>query len=610
LSDPQYIIGIDLGTTHCVLAYTQAHLPEEGEPAPIEVFQVPQIVNPGEVKPQPMLPSFLLLPGPHDVPPGSMALPWASDVEYVCGEFARKRGSEIPNRLVSSAKSWLSYAGVDRTEALLPLDAPADVSKISPVEASARYLEHLREAWNDVMAREDPAARFENQDIYLTVPASFDAVARELTVKAARSAGLISLSLLEEPQAAFYAWIEANRDGWRNAVRVGESILVCDVGGGTTDLSLIQVTEENGDLALRRAAVGDHILLGGDNMDLTLAYAVRAKLAARGTKLDNWQFRSLWHTCRVAKERLLANPDLATEPVVILGRGSSLIGATIRTELSREEVQNVLLDGFFPEVDPSDYPGEKPKVGMREIGLPYETDPAVTKHLAKFLGRQAQSDAADSQSDVQYPGAVLFNGGVMKPELIRHRLLSVLDRWNGGRGLRQLGSPDLDLAVARGAAYYGLARKGRGIRIRGGIGRPYYIGVESAMPAVPGVPAPIKALCVAPFGMEEGTEAEIRNKEFGLVVGEPAVFSLLASTVRKKDQIGEIVEDWAGEIEEVTTMEVSLPAAPGEEGGNVIPVWLQSMATEVGTLELWCVSRDEEHRWKLEFNLRERAQDG
>ena len=609
MSDPKYIIGIDLGTTHCVLAYTQAHRQESDEDAPIHVFRVPQVVNPGEVKAQPMLPSFLFLPGPHDVPPGSMALPWAPGVEYVCGEFARKRGSEIPNRLVSSAKSWLSYSGVDRTEPILPLDAPADAEKVSPVEASARYLKHLRDAWNAEIAANDPSARFEDQDIYLTVPASFDAVARELTVKAAHSAGLFSITLLEEPQAAFYAWIEANLDRWRKAVHVGESILVCDVGGGTTDLSLIRVNEENGDLALRRAAVGDHILLGGDNMDLTLAYAVQAKLAAKGTRLDAWQFRSLWHTCRVAKELLLGDPELQSEPVVILGRGSSLIGGTIRTELSQDEVRSVLLDGFFPEVESSEYPREKPRVGMREMGLPYETDPGVTRHLARFLGRQAQSDFANSETDVEYPAAVLFNGGVMKSELIRHRLLSVLDRWSGGRGLRELASPDLDLAVARGAAYYGLARNGRGVRIRGGIGRPYYIGVESAMPAVPGIPAPMKALCVVPFGMEEGTEADLREKEFGLVVGEPAVFHLFASTVRKKDLIGEIVEDWAGEIEEVTTMEMSLPSAPGEEGGKVIPVWLQSKVTEVGALELWCVSRDEDHRWKLEFNLRERAEE-
>jgi molecular chaperone DnaK (HSP70) len=516
----------------------------------------------------------------------------------------RESGAEIPNRLISSAKSWLSHTGVDRTEPILPWDSPADGRRMSPVEASSLFLRHLRDAWNHEMAADDPDARFEDQLIYLTVPASFDAVARELSVKAAEYAGLDNFTLLEEPQAAFYAWIEAQEDLWRKEARVGESILVCDIGGGTTDFSLIQVTEEEGELTLRRVAVGDHILLGGDNMDLTLAYAIQGKLAQKGTKLDAWQFRGLWHSCRVAKERLLADPNGRSEPVVILGRGSSLIGGTIRTELSREEVEKILLDGFFPITERDEYPHEKPRVGMREMGLPYEADPAVTRHLARFLGRQAQSGTEETGAEVAFPSAVLFNGGVMKSGLIRERILSVLNRWHGDDGLRELASVDLDLAVARGATYYGLARLGRGIRIRGGIARPYYIGIESAMPAVPGIPTPMKALCVVPFGMEEGTEAEIREREFGLVVGEPAVFHLLASTTRKKDQIGEIVEDWAGEIEEVVTMDTELPATDAEEGGKIIPVWLQSKVTEVGTLELWCVARDGDRRWKLEFNLR------
>lgn len=606
MSDPKYIIGLDLGTTHCVVAYTDAVQPEEGEPE-INIFPIPQVVSPGEVKSQPLLPSFLFLPGPHDVPPGSLALPWNAQMDSVIGEFARKRGAEIPNRLVSSAKSWLSYTGVDRTAPILPWDSPPGTRRVSPVEASARYIEHIRDAWNYEMASDDPAARFEDQDILLTVPASFDAVARELTVKAAQAAGLENITLLEEPQAAFYSWIESQKEKWRKAVHVGESILVCDLGGGTTDFSLIQVKEESGDLTLRRVAVGDHILLGGDNMDLTLAYAVQAKLAQKGTKIDSWQFRGLWHSVRVAKERLLANSEIQSEPVVILGRGSSLIGGTIRTELTQSEVQQVLLDGFFPMVESSDYPKEKPRVGMREMGLPYEADPAVTRHLARFLGRQAQNVASSSE-EVPYPAAVLFNGGVMKADLIRQRVLSVLNHWRTGKEMRELPSVDLDLAVARGAAYYGLARRGRGIRIRGGTARPYYIGIESAMPSVPGIPTPMKALCVVPFGMEEGTEAEIREKEFGLVVGEPAVFHLLSSTVRKKDQIGEIVEDWSGEIEEVTIMEATLPATDDEEGGKVLPVWLHSKVTEVGTLELWCVARDKDRRWKLEFNLREREE--
>lgn len=607
LPDPKYIIGIDLGTTHSVLAYTEAQFGDEQE-LRIHVFPVPQIVSPGEIKTQSLLPSFLFLPGPHDVPAGSLALPWNSDAESVVGEFARKRGAEIPNRLVSSAKSWLCHSGIDRSQPILPWDSPPEMKRVSPVEASASFLRHLVEAWNNQMATDDPAARFENQDIYLTVPASFDAVARELTVKAAQSAGIEQMTLLEEPQAAFYAWVEAQKDSWRKQVRVGESILVCDIGGGTTDLTLIQVTEEDGELTLRRVAVGDHILLGGDNMDLTLAYTLQAKLAREGTKLDAWQFRGLWYSCRIAKERLLANPQLESEPVVILGRGSSLIGGTIRTELTRTEVESILLDGFLPMCERSDYPHEKPRVGMREMGLPYEADPAITRHLARFLGRQLENSGHDDEPEVAFPNAVLFNGGVLKPESIRNRMLDVLQHWHQGTELRQLSSTNLDLAVAAGAAYYGLARKGRGIRIRGGAARPYYIGVESAMPAVPGIPTPMKALCVVPFGMEEGSEAEIREREFGLVVGEPAVFHLLASTVRKKDQVGEIVEDWSGQIEEVTTMEAMLPTTEAEEGGKLIPVWLQSKVTEIGTLELWCVSRDEDRKWKLEFNLREREE--
>lgn len=608
MKEAKYIIGIDLGTTHCVLAYTEAQF-EEGEKPEIRIFSIPQVTSPGEVKVQSLLPSFLFLPGPHDVPAGGLALPWDDKADYAIGEFARRRGAEIPNRLVSSVKSWLCHAGVDRTQAILPWDSPPEARRVSPVEASAMFLEHLRDAWNHEMASEDPGARLEEQDIYLTVPASFDAVARELTVKAAHSAGLENFTLLEEPQAAFYAWIEDQGDRWRKTVRVNDSILVCDIGGGTTDFSLIRVDEEEGELILRRVAVGEHILLGGDNMDLTLAYTLQQKLLQKKIKLDGWQFRGLWHSCRTAKERLLTLPDNESEPVVILGRGSSLIGGTIRTELTRAEVEKVMMDGFFPLCGPSDFPEEKPKVGVREMGLPYETDPAATRHLARFLGRQARGEG--DSPEVTYPTAVLFNGGVMKAVVIRERVLAVLNRWRDEGETRELKSVDLDLAVARGAAYYGLARRGRGIRIRGGTAHSYYIGIESAMPSVPGIPTPMKALCVVPFGMEEGTEAEIREKEFGLVVGEPAVFHLLASTVRHKDQSGEIVEDWHGEIEEVTTMETALSTeAEVETGGTIIPIWLESKVTEVGTLELWCVDRNhEDRRWKLEFNLREREEE-
>ena len=605
MSDSKYIVGLDLGTTHCALTFTEAdHEPHETPE--IHLFEIPQVVNPGEVDAQPLLPSFLLMPGPHDVPEGSLGLPWNPDLDYTVGEFARERGSELPSRLVASAKSWLCHTGVDRTEAILPWDSPPDAQRVSPLEATTRYLTHIRDAWNYHMAADDPDARLEEQTLFLTVPASFDAVARELTVRAAREAGLHNMTLLEEPQAAFYAWIGAHGDGWRDAIDVGDSILVCDVGGGTTDFSLIEVVEEDGTLDLQRVAVGNHITLGGDNMDLTLAYAVRQKLAQDGTQLDDWQFRALTHQCRKAKERLLSNPEETSAPVVIAGRGSSLIGDTIRTELTRDEIESILTDGFFPDCEATDYPEKKPRVGMREMGLPYESDPAITRHLAQFLG--TQSARGEGTGDVPFPSAVLFNGGVMKAEPLRERVLEVLRQWSGDQAIRELPSADLDTAVARGASYYGTAREGRGIRIRAGAPRSYYIGIESAMPAVPGVPTPIKALCVVPFGMEEGTSMRIPEKEFGLVVGDDAVFNLMASTTRKSDEAGAVVEDWNDEIEEVATMETHLDAPDDEAGDTVIPIVLESAFTEVGTLELWCVARDGDQRWKLEFNLREQQE--
>jgi len=610
LSKPTYIIGIDLGTTHSVVAYTRAVEPDElalGEEPELHLFAIEQVVGPGEVQARPLLPSFLLLPGPHDVPEGALALPWNEQMSWAVGEYARERGAELPHRLVASAKSWLCQTGVDRTQAVLPWEAPADAERVSPLEASARYLEQIRNGWNHQMAQADPTLRLEEQEIYLTVPASFDAVARELTVQAAQRAGLYNLTLIEEPQASFYAWIEAQGEEWRKQIAVGESVLVCDIGGGTSDFSLIQVVEEEGNLELQRVAVGNHILLGGDNMDLTLAYGVRAKLAQQNTKLDNWQFRGLVQSCRKAKESLLSDPDATEAPLVILGRGSSLIGGTIRTKLTREEIETLLVQGFFPLVDAGDFPQRKAQVGIREMGLAYESDPAISRHLAYFLSQHVGGDPA--AGGVAYPSAVLFNGGVMKAAPLRRGVLQILQTWRNDEAPRELDAVDLDRSVALGAAYYGLARKGRGIRIRAGASRTYYIGVESSMPAVPGIPTPVNALCVVPFGMEEGTSEELRQKEFGLVLGEPAVFQLLGSTTRKSDQAGEIIEDWNDELEEVIMMETQLPAPASEEGeasgGAIIPVWLQSKVTEIGTLELWCVSRDNERRWKLEFNIRE-----
>ena len=611
--DTRYIVGIDLGTTNSALAQFDGTATEE---AHIEVRSVPQLVNPGEVGELSLLPSFLYLPSDLDFPKGSLALPWERDPQFVIGELARKRGAENPMRLVASAKSWLSYAAVNRTSPILPWGSPDEVPKLSPVEVSSRYLQYLRSVWDHQVAKKKPDLALSEQEVYLTIPASFDEEARELTLRAAEQAGLQHVTLLEEPQAAFYAWIESQGGGWRKRVRVGDLILICDVGGGTTDFSLITVSEEQGELTLKRVAVGDHILLGGDNMDLALARLLQQRLEAEGRRIDTWQLHSLWHQSRLAKEKLFSEPKSQKAPIALLGKGTKLVGGTIKTELTRDDLNQVLVEGFFPAVPSDEMPARQRRIGFQELGLPYAADPAITKHLARFLAQQTRnSPEAEAirrgPSGFACPTHILFNGGVMKAGVLRDRLVEVLNGWLRAEGFESLGkkevldAPDLDHAVARGAAYYGKARRGRGVRIRSGAPRTYYIGVESAMPAVPGMPAPLKALCVVPFGMEEGTEGKIPGREFGLIVGEPAEFRFLSSTVRKQDQIGSMVEDWSSEeIQELSPLEVTLKVDGQED--TVLPVRLESRVTEIGTLELWCVSRDGQQRWKLEFNIREK----
>jgi molecular chaperone DnaK (HSP70) len=600
LPEPTYIIGIDLGTTNSVVAYADAKT-APGNPPEIRIFPIPQTVGPGTVEKRDILPSFLMVPGPQKEPVGFADLAWDPSRKISVGEYARDRGAELPNSLISSSKSWLCNAMVDREDAILPWEGALAEAKLSPVESSAAILQHLRDAWNKGMAGDNSDLMMEHQQVLLTVPASFDAVARELTVRAAQLAGLANVTLLEEPQAAFYAWIHASGDDWRDRIRVGERILVCDVGGGTCDFSLIRVIDNAGDLGLERVAVGDHLLVGGDNMDLTLAYAVYQQLAEKGTKLDAWQMRGLRHSCREAKEKLLNDGEADTFPLTVLGRGSSLIGGTIKTELTRDQVQRVILDGFLPHCESDARPVKPQAVGIREIGLAYESDPAITHHLAGFLNAQQDNASPDGV----LPNAVLFNGGVMKAPRMRQRIMQVFNGWQqdqNGTAIRRIDNGDYDLAVARGAVYYGLARQGKGIRIRSGLGQTYYLGVAASMPAVPGMPTPIKALCVAPFGMEEGSSAAVPNQEFVLTVGEPAGFDFLGSTVRHKDAVGAIVEDWESEILPITNLETTLDG----DTGSTVPVILEVNITEVGTLELWCVSRSDGRKWKLEFNVREK----
>lgn len=586
----QYIVGIDLGTTNSVLAWTPL-LCDEPQ---IEVMPLPQLVAAGTLEERGQLPSFLYLGTQAEQTAGVLDLSWATGRDYVVGEWARRLSAEQPLRTVGAAKSWLCHSRVDRHQPILPWGSQEDVRKISPVTASCRYLEHLIDVWN----LRHPNHPLAEQHVVLTVPASFDASARDLTREAALQAGLLDhMVLLEEPQAAVYAWLYRHHRQWRKMLRVGELLLVCDVGGGTTDLSLIMVDQEQGELFLRRLAVGQHLLVGGDNMDLSLAHHAAQLFSQRGLNLDPWQTLSLWHACRVAKEQLLSDTAPERYPLSLLGRGSKLIGGTVTVELERSQVAEWLVEGFFPLVDFTARPQRQIASGFQELGLPYESDTAITRHVAAFL----QDHARDLPVVLQY---VLFNGGVFKAEMMRQRLLDCLQRWYPQSQPQMLsGQRDLDYSVAIGAAYYGWSKQHGGVRIRGGTGRSYYIGIEMAGPAIPGFTRPLRALCVVPHGMEEGTEIDVPAEPVGLIVGQPARFRFFSSATRKDDKPGSRLTAWgADELVETDSLETILPA--DDVADHYVPVTFHVKLTELGQLELWCVSTRDQRRWKLEFSVR------
>ncbi|AVO48895.1 nucleotide-binding protein [Melaminivora suipulveris] len=611
-NDLKFSIGIDLGTTHCALSWVDESA-SDGERVVQGVLDIPQLTAPATVQALALLPSFLYLPHESELSAADRALPGQDEAtSFVLGEFARTRGAATPIRLVASAKSWLCHPGVDRRAPILPADAPPDeVQRISPLAASTEYLLHLRRAWDQA----HPDAPLHAQQVTVTIPASFDPAARELTAEACRAAGFEHLTLLEEPQAALYSWLQASGGAWRKQVAHGDVILVVDVGGGTTDLSLIAVQEREGNLQLQRIAVGEHILLGGDNMDLALAYGVARKLAAGGRQLDAWQTRALAYGCRAAKEQLLSDDQLTSVPVVVPSRGARLIGGSIRTEVTQAEVQQLLVEGFFPRVAVTDRPRTRARAALTQLGLPYAQDAAITRHLAAFLSRQAGAtaqveglDTAPQGASFAHPTAVLFNGGVLKAPQIEARILEVLSGWLAAEGAapaRLLEGAQLDLAVARGAAYFGhVARSGRAVRIRGGTAQSYYVGVESSMPAIPGMEPPISALCLAPFGMEEGSEAALAEQQFGLVVGEPVRLRFFGSSVRRHDAVGTLLEFWGPEeLTELQEIELDLPSE-GRAAGEVVPVTLHARVTDIGTLELHAVPVGGHERWKVEFDVR------
>lgn len=603
--NPRYIIGIDLGTTNSAVGYVDTRA--EACDMRVQALRIPQLVAQGEIGELTVLPSFVYLPEPHDEPQGTLRLPWQTeDPDVVVGVYARDQAAKVPGKVVASAKSWLCYEGLDRRSPCLPYARSGVPRKISPVDASRLYLDHLRAAWNWTMARTDPASRMEEQEIFLTVPASFDAVARELTVEAANAAGL-TVRLLEEPQAAFYAWLQVQGDAWRESVSDGDVILVCDIGGGTSDFSLIAVTDQDGDLTLQRLAVGDHTLLGGDNMDLTLAYAMAEKIRqTRNITLDPYQISALTHACRAAKEVLGEGNVTSTQPLAILGRGSGVIAGTITTELSAGEFADSLLDGFFPVCDVTEQPSERRKTGLRAFGLDYAADPGLTRHLAAFVSRHS---FRDGEGRPLLPTAILFNGGVTKSPLFRERIVEVLNRWNQipQREIAILSRHDADLSVALGAAWYGWTQLCGGVRIKAGCPRSYYIGVDSSLPAVPGFVPPMEALCIVNFGLEEGSSVAVPADGIGLLVGEPTEFRFFSSTSRQEDEVGTCLASWAeDELQELPSFCVELPADAerGDPAGTLVPVALRTELTEIGTLEVWCDDLRGGNSWKLQYELR------
>ncbi|MDR1385362.1 MAG: Hsp70 family protein [Planctomycetaceae bacterium] len=673
----QYVIGIDLGTTNSVLAYAKISGAAERykiSEIPVEVLPIPQYTAPGTIESRNSLPSFVYLPTERESPQYETALAWGKDNAadsrtVVVGEAARRRSSEVPDRSISAAKSWLCHSKVDRRAAILPWGAADEIGKLSPLDVSRAILRHLIDAWESAF----PDAPIAEQQVTLTVPASFDASARELTREAAVAAGLPNekLLFLEEPQAAVYSWLCETGENWRNVLQVGDKLLVCDIGGGTTDLTLIGVEEEDANLTLRRLAVGEHLLVGGDNMDLALAHLIAELLAAKGIKLDAWQATALWHSAREAKESLLSQHSQPSHNVSVLGRGSKLIGGTVSVDVPRERVVELLTDGFFPQTPLTGKPKRRSGSGFREIGLPFEQDSAITKHLAAFLTSQAgnvtsQAESAaaavggccrgkdgtgiipsgvsaDTTENAVCPTHVLLNGGVFRAAALETRLFEQLAAWFPKKTPKRLcPSFELDDAVARGAAYYGLSKTLGGIRIHGGTARAYYVGIETAGLAIPGAPRPLKALCVAPFGMEEGTECDVPSEEFYLTVGEPATFRFFSSTTRRNDAPGTLLdasyiaaatENTAAatestaaasdniaaatdntaaasesdsdtpELAETDSLEASLPREDADD--EEVAVKFQTRITELGILELWSHATESGKRWKLEFSVRE-----
>jgi hypothetical protein len=595
----RYLIGIDLGTTNTVLAYADRKHPDQ-----IRIFEIEQLVALGEVARRPQLPSLRYHPSPGELNRIDHCLPWpyqdpSGRHDAIIGSLAQELGSQVPGHLVASAKSWLSHRSVDRTAPILPWGAGEDVAKISPLDASASYLAHLRTAWN----HSHPQHPLETQELVLTVPASFDEGARALTLQAARLAGLAEVRLLEEPQAAFYDWLHRHRDRLDELLQDTRLVLVCDVGGGTTDLTLIQVDKTARGPQLTRIGVGDHLMLGGDNMDLGLAHTAEARIVAGGGRLRAPQLAQLSQQCRLAKERMLAPSPPESVKVTVLGSGARLIGGALATELQRSEVSDMVLEGFFPRVGPETRP-QRSRGGIVEFGLPYAADPAITRHLAGFLAQHARVAGRalglpDGEESLPVPDTVLLNGGVFLSASLAQRLLETLGDWRGAP-LKQLLNEHPEQAVARGAVAYALGRAGRAPRIGGGSARSYFLALEDDGTQRRGI-------CLLPRGTREGEVLLLQERNFSLLLGQPVRFHLFSSTADTDWKSGELVElDPASML---ALPPIATVLGTGKSNGEQqIPVQLTSCLSEVGTLELQCVALEGNRHWRLEFQLRGQGQ--
>jgi Hsp70 protein len=603
----KFVVGIDLGTSNCSVAVTKVSEKTEEE---ISVLTIAQVAGPGIFEEQLLLPSAIFIPTAEEFAQANFNLPWGKNkLPYVIGNYARERGVETPDRLVVSAKSWLSNSKVDRQAQLLPFQSESVSSdiRLSPFSASVEYLKHLHSA---------VAAKFSSEsliEVVVTVPASFDEVARKLTQDAASKAGFTKVTLLEEPIAAFYDWISNQGDDWRKQVAAGDIVLVCDVGGGTADFSLIAVLERDGELDLRRISVGDHILLGGDNIDLAIAHLLRGKLSAEGTAIDDWTFLSLVYQSRIAKEVLLSSQDQKKMNITLPNRGSDLFADPKVVEVSKEEIHQLVVDGFFPKVAKESKPKKARSSGLREIGLPFESDPALTAHLAGFLSTSLSRfkhdehvgelfDSANSEDILVKPTAILFNGGVFKAQALRERILSLVSEWSG-HGVKELVGGDLDLSVSKGACSYGYKKVlGVGWRIRSGTLKSYYIGIESSQLAVPGFPKPLKGLCILPKGAEEGSNFAILDLEFSLEVGEQVEFRLFTSLDRAEDRIGTIINDAERNLVEMAPIKSTIDFNSSD--ADFVNVRLNAAISETGVLQIVMQHTASEHEWNLELDVR------